>query len=140
MPELKTYDLFISHAWAYHEDYLRLEKMLRDAPYFKWRNYSVPKHDPLIDPGTTVGKSKLLGMLDNQVRPVNCTLVLSGMYAAHRDWIQSEIDLAKKYGKPIVGVIPWGQERVPLSVQEAAHEMVRWNTSSVIEAIRKWSL
>ena len=59
MPDLKTYDLFISHAWRYHEDYDRLVTLLNNAPNFKWRNYSVPRHDPKIDPDTEVGFRKL---------------------------------------------------------------------------------
>ena len=39
MPELKTYDVFISHAWTYNSDYYRLVEMLDKAPNFKWRNY-----------------------------------------------------------------------------------------------------
>jgi len=27
MPELKTYDLSISHAWAYYDSYYRLEEL-----------------------------------------------------------------------------------------------------------------
>jgi len=46
VPELKTYVVFISHAWRYHEDYDRLVRTLNDAPNSKWRNSSVPRHDP----------------------------------------------------------------------------------------------
>ena len=56
MPELKTYDLFISHAWKYNEDYYRLVDMLNNAPNFKWRNYSVPEHDPVLIPMTLMIK------------------------------------------------------------------------------------
>ena len=31
MPRLKTYDLFICHAWRYDDDYTRLVKFLRAA-------------------------------------------------------------------------------------------------------------
>jgi len=140
MPILKTYDLFISHAWKYNQDYYKLEEFLKAAPLFKWRNYSVPTHDPLIDPNTFVGKSKLTAMLDNQVRPVNCVLILAGMYAAHSDWIQKEIQLARAYRKPVVGVIPWGQINTPVSVQNAADIMVGWNTISIVNAIRQYSI
>jgi len=140
MPTLKTYDLFISHAWKYNQDYYRLEEFLRTASYFKWRNYSVPTHDPLIDPNTSIGKQKLTAMLDNQVRPVNCVLILAGMYAAHSDWIQTEIQIAKNYRKPIVGIIPWGQINTPVSVRNAADIMVGWNTTSIIDAIRQYSI
>jgi len=110
MPELKTYDLFISHAWRYNGDYYRLEKLLKEAPLFKWRNYSVPEHDPLVDPNTTVGKVKLTDLLKNQIRPVNCIIILGGMYAHYSDWILKEIELANSYNKPIIAVYPWGQK------------------------------
>lgn len=47
MPDLKTYDLFISHAWKYGEEYSRLVSLLKGAPYFKYRNYSAPEDKPL---------------------------------------------------------------------------------------------
>lgn len=140
MPQLKKYDLFLSHSWKYDFDYNRLVSLLRAAPLFDWRNYSVPEHDPLIDPGTTVGKQKLTDLLEKQVRPVNCVIILSGMYAHHSSWIQKEIELAQYYSKPILGVRPWGQINVPVVVQNAAHEIVGWNTDSIVSAIRRISL
>lgn len=140
MPFLRNYDLFVSHAWAYNEAYYRLISLINQAPYFQYRNYSVPTHDPLVNPGTHIGQQKLADMLDAQIRPVQCVLVIAGMYAAHRFWIDKEITLAQYYKKPIIGLIPWGQERVPLSVQTAAAEMVGWNTSSIISAIRAHSI
>jgi len=138
MPTLKTYDLFLSHVWRREEnsEYYRLEKLLKEAPLFSWRNYSVPEHDPL---GTKTDR-QLSEALDRQIRPINCFLVVSGMYVNYRKWIQKEIDIAIGYGKPIIGVIPWGQERVPVDVQDVAKEMVGWQTDSIVSAIRKWSL
>jgi hypothetical protein len=140
MPSLKTYDLFLSHAWKYNYDYHRLENLLKNAPLFKWRNYSVPEHDPLIDPNTLVGHYKLHSMIKRQIKPVNCFLLLGGMYAAHSDWINGEIKLARKYKKPIIAIYPYGGERMPVLVQEAADEIVGWRTSSIVEAIRRNSI
>lgn len=140
MPTLKTYDLFISHAWKYNEDYYKLVEMLDNASNFKYRNYSVPKHDPLVDPNTEVGKKKLKELLDKQIKPVNCVLIIAGMYVAHRYWLQTEIDIAQSNNKPIIGIKPWGQERVPKEVQDAAVEVVGWNTSSFVTAIREHSI
>ena len=140
MPSLKTYDIFISHAWFYSKGYNRAVELLNGAANFTWRNYSVPKHDPVIDPNTEVGQRKLTKELDEQVRPVNCVLVMAGMYASHKFWIQKEIDLAQSYSKPIIGLVPWGQERTPVSVQNAAVAMVRWNTSAIVDAIRQHSI
>ena len=140
MPQLRNYDIFVSHAWQYGDAYYRLISLLDAAPYFQYRNYSAPEHDPLVDPSTSVGQRRLENLIDAQVRPVQCVLVIAGMYAAHRFWIDKEIGFAQSYSKPIIGVAPWGQERLPQSVQFAAHEFVRWNTDSVVSAIRKWAL
>lgn len=140
MPSLKTYDLFISHAWRYNKSYYDLVELLKNANYFSWRNYSVPEHDPVIDPDTPAGKKKLTEALKAQIKPVNCVLIISGMYAAYSEWIQTEIDLALSYPKPIIAVRPWGQERVPTAVQNAAKTTVGWNTDSIVKAIREYSL
>lgn len=140
MPELKTYDLFISHAWRYNDDYHRLEQMLREATLFKWRNYSVPKHDPLIDPDSNVGKKKLEELLTKQIKPVNSVLILGGLYAAHSEWIQDEIKIAMSFNKPIIGIYPWGHQNMPVAIQDAAVELVSWNTGSIVSAIRKNAL
>ena len=134
MPALKTYVGFISHAWAYHDDYYRLEKMLKDAPNFSFRNASVPRHDGIAAPVTT---AKLKNALDEQIRISNIIIILAGMYAAHREWIAEEIAMAARYQKPIIGVVPWGQERTPQLVATAAKDMVRWNTDSIVSAIRQ---
>jgi hypothetical protein len=134
MPYLKTYHLFISHAWDYNEEYYRLVNMLQGTPYFKWRNYSVPQHDPLT------GGGQLEAQLRNQVQPVHAMLILAGMYVNHRQWIQYELDLAREYGKPVIGVYPWGQQRAPVQVTNAAAAMVGWNTDSIVAAVREYSL
>jgi len=133
MPTLKTHNLFISHVWRKDEnsEYYRLDSLLRNANYFDWRNYSVPEHYPL---GTKTDK-ELQDALDRQIKPINCFVIVAGMYVNHRKWIQKELDIAISYDKPIVGVKPWGQERIPIEVQNVAKEMVGWNTDSIVNAI-----
>jgi hypothetical protein len=140
MPELKTYDIFISHAWFYSKGYNRLIELLGEAPNFKYRNYSVPKHDPAIDPNSDSGHLTLTRALDTQIRPVNIVLVMAGMYSNYRYWIQKEIEIAQGYEKPIIGLVPWGQERTPTNIQEAAIEMIGWNTTSIVNAIRSYAI
>lgn len=140
MPHLKTYDIFISHAWTYTKGYNRLVNLLNSASNFSYRNYSVPKHDPAIDPDSQAGRVTLTRALDNQIRPVNIVLVMAGMYATFRYWIQKEIELAQNYSKPIIGLVPWGQEKTPEVVQEAAIEMIGWNTNTIVQAIRQHAI
>ena len=131
MPPLRVYRLFISHAWDYNDEYYKLTKRLDEAPNFDWRNYSVPEHDPVDD------DEELEEELRKQIRPVQVVVILGGMYVAHSKWIQFEIDYAKELGKPILGIRPWGSQRMPKAVQDAADEIVGWNTPAIVRAIRR---
>ena len=41
------YHIFISHSWSYSDQYDRLLELLNQNPDFHYRNYSVPKDDPI---------------------------------------------------------------------------------------------
>ncbi|PWF23004.1 TIR domain-containing protein [Corticimicrobacter populi] len=133
VPYLHNYRLFISHAWRYSEGYTRAVSFLNGSPYFKWTNYSVPEDRRFGNMSIYALKEELR----DQIRPVQCVVVLAGMYAAHSDWIQFEIDFARSLNKPILGIVPWGGERTPLCVTLAANKVVRWNSSSIISGIRE---
>ncbi|GGJ68251.1 hypothetical protein GGR02_001810 [Anoxybacillus voinovskiensis] len=135
---MKTYNIFISHAWKYSEHYHKVVQWLNEAQdegQFKWKNYSVPEHDPLIDPNTTYGKKKLKEELEGQIKPTSIVIILSGMYAAYSEWIDFEIDTAVSCEKYIIGVKPWGQERIPKKVSDNADVMVGWNKNPIVNAV-----
>jgi hypothetical protein len=134
MPLLRTYNIFISHAWDYTEDYRRIVKWLDETPNFVWKNLSVPKHNPIHN------SEELAKELHNQMRPADVFVILAGMYAAHSDWIQYEINFARRIGRPIVGIQPWGSVMTPLVIQAGADEMVGWNRESIVRAIRTRAL
>lgn len=136
----RTYNLFISHAWRYGDEYERLVDLLDSSPVFSYNNYSAPKHKPLhnLDSTDVTKKFEIMEAIDRKIRPVTCVLVISGMYAAHRQWMQYEIDTAVEMNKPIIGIRPWGSEMLPTAVTSVAKEMVGWNTNSIIPAIRRF--
>lgn len=125
------YNIFISHAWKRSEHYKKIVKWLDDSD-IEYKNYSVPEDDPL----ETKTKKELKESLTNQIKPSSCVIILAGMYAAYSDWIEYEIDEATRMGKYIIGVEPWGQEKVPTIVSNNADVMVGWNSDSVVNAIK----
>lgn len=137
MPYLYDYKIFISHAWRYGADYNRLTALLDQAPYFSYYNYSAPQEKPLFPNGTPYTSNDIAYKITNKIRPSQITLVISGMYGTYSHWMQYEIDESRRMGKPIIGIYPWGQERVPQYVLQNATEMVHWNTSSIVSAIRR---
>ena len=133
MPYLHNYRLFISHAWRYSEGYNRAVRFLNDANHFAWTNYSVPV-DKAFE---RMSKDQLQTQLTHQINPTQCVVVLAGMYAHHSDWITYEMAYAHALQKPILGMIPWGQERTPKIVSDYATKMVAWSTASIIAGIRE---
>lgn len=136
MPYLKNRMVFISHAWGYSDHYNTIVSWLNNAPNFSWSNCSVPSTNALPDK-TSAGLSR--GMT-RQISPAQVVLILGGMYAANSAWIEYEISEAQRMGKVIVGIKPWGQERIPSIVRNASIcEPVGWNSASVISAVRNYT-
>lgn len=142
MPQLKTYDIFISHAWKYGDDYNRLVTLLDAANNFKYRNYSAPENKPLqnLDSTDVTTKSQISNAINRKISPVNAVLVISGMYANNREWMEKEVEIAQEYNKPIIAIKPWGNTVMPAYIKNIATEIVNWNTDSIVNAIRKYSI
>ena len=131
MPSLRTYSVFTCHDWEYSDDYHRVCDFLHDAPNFRWKDLSVPEHDPLANGET------LKYELRNQIRPADVMLVLAGMYTARSEWMDWEMAFARRIGKPIVGIAPWGSRIIPRAVQDNATEIIGWRQASMVDAIRR---
>ena len=127
------YNLFISHSWTYSDAYNGLLRLLNAAPNFSYRNYSVPKDDPIHN---APNESQLRSAIRNQMQYASCVLVLAGVYATYSKWIKIELELAAEMGKKIIAVDPWGAERTSSIVKSFADEIVKWQSSSIVRAIR----
>ena len=135
MPTLKSRSLFISHSWAYGDAYEKLIGLLDASPNFLYRNYSVPKDDPVHNAPNVAA---LYEAIKNQMVFCDVVLIMAGKYATYSKWIQREIQIAKgDYSKPVVGIKPWANEQVSSVVSDAADRLVGWNTSSIVSAIRE---
>lgn len=133
-----TYNLFISHSWAYGDAYDRLVDLLNARGHFPFRNYSVPKNDPIHNASS---EKALYEAIYRQIKPASVVLIMAGVYSTYSKWINHEIKIAKtefQTPKRIIAVKPWAQTNVSAVVQNHADELVGWNTESIVRAIRKW--
>jgi hypothetical protein len=133
MPYLRPYRVFISHVWTYGDDYDRVVRFLNEEPYFRWENLSVPEHDP-------VSMRRLEYELRKKMRPADAFLIIAGMYANNREWIDFEMSFARRIGRPIIGIRKWASERVPVAITNAAREVVGWTGVGIVRAIRDHAL
>lgn len=128
-----SYNLFISHSWTYSDEYNRLINLLRSKPYFDFRDYSVPQNDPIHNAANTY---QLKEAIRRQMQPASCVLIMAGVYSTYSKWINIEIELARSMNKKIIAIEPFGSERTSTVVKNAADEIVKWNTDSIVSAIR----
>lgn len=104
----QDYAIFTSHSWDYDQEYARLTRLLSDADRFEFRDYSVPKEEK-FDTKTDAELEEIIR--EKQIKPSSVVIVLAGLYSTHSDWIEKEVRIAEKEGKPILGVKPWGNDR-----------------------------
>lgn len=132
---MAVYNVFVSHSWDNSEDLKNLKILLEEKKYFKVEFKEVTKEEPINSTSATYIKS----VLSNKIKNADIVIGLAGVYASHSDWMEWELDKALEHETPIIGVIPWGQQRVSTMVTSRSIEDVRWNTDSIVNAIRKHS-
>jgi len=131
LPRDSEYNLFVSHAWDYSDEYQNLCKLLNGVEDFSWRNYSVPE----TNPKDVETDAELTQALVDQIQPASALVVSAGMYVSYRDWIQKEIRIADEMEKPIIAVKKHGNERWPKIVENTATRKVNWNGASVASVV-----
>ncbi len=131
----KTYHIFISHSWQNSDALEGLRKLLNDRGYFNVEFEEVSKDEPINSTNAYYIKRRLAEKIGNS----NVVIGLAGMYASHSDWMEWELDKAIELDIPIIGVIPRGQERISTTVSSRSIVNVRWNTESIVDAIRTYA-
>lgn len=131
----KTYNLFISHSWAYSDAYEKLISLLDEDSTFSYKNYSVPKNDPIHNTGTD---KELKEAIKRKMQYASVVLILAGVYSSYSKWIDKEIELAQSgfnTPKKIIAIEPWGSEKTSIKVKNSADKIVKWQTTSIVNAI-----
>ncbi|MCP4366958.1 MAG: nuclease [Deltaproteobacteria bacterium] len=137
----KQIHVFISHAWTYSDHYETLSDWIFNGNWrvgqasLDFRDYSVPKNDPIHDADND---KQLREALEDKISRSHIIVIPMGMYANYSKWIQKEINASVNYDKPILAVNPWAQEKASSVVGKAAQKKVGWNKQSVIDGI--WEL
>lgn len=133
--------VFISHSWSHSghydtlSDWIFNEKWSVGQASLDFRDFSVPKHDPIHDADND---TQLKDAIYNQIARSHVIVIPTGMYANYSTWIKKEIEGSKYYEKKILAVNPWGQQKGSGIVKDNADDLVGWNKKPVIDGI--WNL
>ena len=130
--------IFISHSWAYDKSYTGLISLLEGRGYFKFKDYSVPKDDPIHIKSGADYEKVLKERIKDQMRSCQAVLIIAGVYATYSDSIKLEIEAAQELGKPIIAIRPFGASRISSLAEQAADMVVGWNADSIVAALREY--
>ena len=131
----KEYKIFISHSWQYTNTLEVLRNLIDERGYFNSTYEESTKDKPV----NSDDESYVKRMLAQKIGNSNVILTLAGVYASHSSWMQWELDKAIGLGVPIIGVIPRGQERISAIVSSRSVVDIKWNTESIVSAIRTYA-
>ena len=133
--------VFVSHSWSYPQHYDTIADWLfgnrwqSNGNPIAFADASVPKSNPIH---YAPNEGTLRVAIYERIAAASVVIIPTGMYSSHSKWIRKEIDGAHLFGKPILAVNPWGQERKCSVVVEASRLHVGWNKQSVVNGI--WRL
>ena len=131
MSQANPIRLFVTHAWATSDDYLRVFEYLESAQNFFYRNYSTPEVRPGGD------KEVLREDLRRQIAPVEGVIALSSLFETDRDLMTFQMLFAQAGKKPVILMKPFGSGKAaPKSILDLATEVVDWDQRALVDAIR----
>lgn len=131
----KKYKIFISHSWQYSDTLEALRNLINARGYFSATYEESTRDKPINSDDESYVKRRLTQKIANS----NVILALAGVYASHSSWMQWELDKAIELGIPIIGVIPRGQDRISTIVSSRSVVDIKWNTESIVSAIRAYA-
>ena len=132
-----TYDLFLTHAWHYTDEWQQLVAIL-DRHLGRWRNWSLPWHDTSIDRYTADGKVQLDALLNGHISMTAAVILVpeTAKTGDGRFWLNKQLELATKHSKPVIGVMPVSGDPFPESLASSTRTIVRRDAEEIVNAVR----
>ena len=128
------YKIYISHGWQYGNEYDDLINLLKD-PYFKYKNYSDIEEINDNFPRNFSKIEERKEFIAKKILLSEIVIVLVGKYYEFTEPMKMELEIAKKYKKPIIAIYSKKNNDLPKEIMEISDSIVDWQTSSIINAI-----
>ena len=132
-----TYDLFLTHAWNYTDEWQGLVALLDEYLPGKWRNWSLPWHDTSIDRYSEEGRAHLEKLLRGQIAQASCVILVPETMsrAEGRMWLDKQLALAVHYATPIIGVLPQNGGQFPDELARNVNAIVPRDPCQIIATL-----
>lgn len=132
MSQANPVRLFVTHAWAQSDDYLRVFEYLESARNFFYQNFATPDKPPGGD------REALKEDLRKQIVPVEAVIALASLNDSQPDLLHFQMLYAQSKSKPVILLQHFGTVKpLPKAIADLADEIVDWDDRALVDAIRK---
>ena len=135
-----TYDLFLTHAWHYTDDWQGLVALLDEYLPGKWRNWSIPWHDTSIERQTEGGKAALEKLLHGHISMTSAILLLpeTRTMPEGKLWLEKQLKIGAHYSKPVIGILPHKNSVFPADLRHCVNDIAGRNAREIIETVDRF--
>lgn len=118
----RIYNLLISNGIDSNKEYPKFIEKLYSKNDFLWK-------ESVSGSYTNISESFF--------KKIDVIIILSGLYDDNKIDINSIVETAIKFKKPIVLVRPYGEEEVPENLEKIATSIVGWNANCIVDSIKE---
>lgn len=133
MSEKNPIRVFVTHAFAESDDYLRVFEFLESVERFFYLNVSKPENIPK-EGGLEAIKDELI----QQIKASEAVIIVSDVYGEKTDLVKYMMDVAEANNIGMIAVKPFGGlAETAQEVVDRVKEHIEWNDRELVDAIKR---
>lgn len=133
MSEKNPIRVFVTHAFAESDDYLRVFEFLESVDRFYYLNMSKPENIP-SEGGLEAIKDELI----QQIKGSEVVVIVSDVYELKTDLVSYMMDVAEANNIGMIAIRPFGGVAETASdVVARVAEHIEWNDRELVDAIKR---
>ena len=132
MSERNPIRVFVTHAFAESDDYLRVFEFLESVERFYYLNVSKPENVPASG-GMEAIKDELIA----QIKESEVVIVVADVLAGKGDLVHYMMDVAEANGIKLIAIQPFGgMAETPPEVVKRVQAHIEWNDREMVDTIK----
>ncbi|MDH3429075.1 MAG: hypothetical protein OEQ14_03605 [Gammaproteobacteria bacterium] len=133
MSEKNPIRVFVTHAFAESDDYLRVFEFLESVDRFYYLNMSKPENIP-SEGGLEAIKDELI----QQIKASEVVVIVSDVYEQKTDLVSYMMDVADANNIGMIAIRPFGGiAETAENVVARVAEHIEWNDRELVDAIKR---